>query len=123
MITYMRESGLSYAIAALVILALFCIPKIRKSPHTMLWRVFFPAFTVVHLVATWWLMGIWFEVDGMSLLDPVVHAWCCFTHIANVIVGGVVNFISDNLYFYFSLRHNLEFHIPFALGSVFGQHC
>jgi hypothetical protein len=84
----------------------------------MLWRVFFPAFTVLHLFATWWLMGIWFEVDGVSLLDPVVHAWCCFTHLSNVIVGGVVNFISDNLYFYFSLRHNLEFHIPFALGSV-----
>lgn len=108
MITYIKDTGLSYAIAILAIAALFCIPKIRRSPHTTLWRVFFPVFVVFHLSVTWWLLGVWFDVDGASPLDSVVHAWCCFTHLFNIIVNGTVTFF----------RWNLEFHIPFALGSV-----
>jgi hypothetical protein len=72
----------------------------------ILWRVLFPVVSVLHLAVTWWLMGIWFEVEGTSSLDPVVHVWCCFTHFFNMILVPI------------SFRHNLEFHIPFALGSV-----
>jgi hypothetical protein len=42
----------------------------------------------------------------VTAFDPAVHVWCCFTHLFNILLGPI------------SFRHDLEFHIPFALGSV-----
>lgn len=50
--------------------------------------------------------NVWFKVEGASPLNALVFAWCCFTHFFAMVCRPI------------TFRHNLEFHIPFALGSV-----
>ena len=104
---------LSYAIALIIIAGILCLPIIRKSPHTRLWRICFPLFTLFHIYATWELLGIAFRTDELysPIMTPflaiAVYVWCCF--------DIPIRLIYDLFHY---CKYDLEYHIPIAIGSV-----
>ena len=107
----------AYLIALPIIAGILSLPIIRRSPHSRLWRVFFPVFTVFHISVSYGLLALVCSMDGrppspaMNVLSTIYLTFCCSSFPFYFLYDLIpTRFIVYGL--------NLEFNIPIALGSV-----
>ena len=107
----------SYLLSLPFIAGILSLPITRKSPHSRLWHIFFPVFTMFHISVSWGLLILASSMDGrppslaMNVLYTLYFAFCCSSFPFYILYDLIPNrFIVYEL--------NLEFNIPIALGSV-----